>query len=247
MSESSESSESSAPSQSEASGGIPSWVLSAGAVAIAAGALWWGTREPTPEPAKQPTAQAVQPKAPAQPVAKPALAASESKGALARAIELERSGDLATALDLSRQASAGGAGRDAYLLEAKILILQKKYDEARAPLRKLLELVPGDADAHYNLGLTWQEGPKPNYNYARNNYLAALKSSPNYAAARYNLSVLCLKHGIMDEAKHHASRFVKDYPQDPRGANLQKLVAAAESAKAPAATGAAKQVAPESP
>lgn len=213
-------------------GGIPTWVLSACAVAILGAALWWGTKEQAPVAIAPPKTAQVKEQAPA---AKPDSAPVDpqlGRTLLDRAIELERAGDLGAALVLARESSSFGAGEGAYLLEAKILILQKHHHEAQAPLYKILKTNPDNAQAHYNLGLSWQQIPQPNYNKARNAYLAALKAKPEYAEARFNLVVLCLSHGVFDEATHHADEFAKQFPNDKRLAALNELVAKAKAAAA---------------
>ena len=73
------------------------------------------------------------------------------------------------------------------------------------------------------------------YNAARSGYLAALRADPGYSDARYNLAVLCWHRGVAPEARHHAEKFRTAYPDDPRGAKLETLMAAAAgSAAAPA-------------
>ena len=55
-------------------------------------------------------------------------------------------------------------------------------------------------------------------------YLAALKTDPKQADARYNLAVLCFDRGIHEEARHHAARFRSSFADDPRGPALEHMV-----------------------
>ena len=213
-------------------GGIPPWVLSALAVAVLGAALWWGTREQAPVALAPPKTTQVTEQAPVAKRDSPGVDPEVGRSLLGRAIQLERDGDLASALVLTREAASFGAGEGAYLLEAKILILQKHHQQAQAPLYKILETNPTNAQAHYNLGLSWQQVPEPDYNKARNAYLAALKTRPEYAEARFNLVVLCLSHGVFDEATHHADEFAKQFPNDKRLVALNELVAKAKAAAA---------------
>ncbi len=135
---------------------------------------------------------------------------------LETALQLEREGRLDEARRVAQQAIDAGMGRDALLLAAKLALLEKDADAAVRPLETILRESPDDADALYNLGLAWQQHSAPNYNKARNNYLAALRAEPRYAAARYNLVILCLEHGVMAEAQHHFDKFVEEWPKDPR-------------------------------
>jgi tetratricopeptide (TPR) repeat protein len=213
-------------------GGIPAWVLSGAAVAVVSTAVWWGTREApkSGEAAKVSAAAAFESSA----LLKPAEVAGVGTGPQAldlaktlldRALEREKEGDLGAALVLARESASAGGGIDARLLEAKVLITQGEHVKARAPLEAILAEAPNNPHARYNMGLTWQVGPRPNYNHSRSAYLAALDADPGYAAARYNLAILCLEHGIAEEAKHHAEKFYRQFPHDARVKTLRDRIA----------------------
>jgi tetratricopeptide (TPR) repeat protein len=146
----------------------------------------------------------------------------EAASHLQRSFALEQQGDLAGAEVEANAAVAAGGGRDATLQQTKLAILGQRYDAAVAPLEALVQADPEDAAAQYNLALVRHH--QGDYNRARNGYLAALRSDSRYADARYNLAELCLSHGFADEARHHAAKFRTAFPQDPRGADLERRV-----------------------
>lgn len=141
---------------------------------------------------------------------------------LERSLELERKGDLAAASAEAEGAVAVGGGRDAIVQAAKLAIVRKQYDRAITLLAPLVEADASDAVAQYNLALAYQH--EQDYNRARNGYLAALRSDPGQADARYNLAVLCFERGIVDEARHHVAKFRATYPDDARGQALERMV-----------------------
>lgn len=136
------------------------------------------------------------------------------------ALELEAAGRLVEARAEVDLAIAGGAGRDAKLLAAKLAILRDDLDAAR----RLLTPIARESDALvlYNLGLIAQRTGQ--YNEARTRYLAALKADPSYAAIRYNLAVLTWDAGVKDEARHHAQKFLELAPDDPNAPELRRKV-----------------------
>jgi len=81
---------------------------------------------------------------------------------------------------------------------------------------------PTDAEALYDLALIADK--RGDYNGARSGYLAALRYDSTLADARYNLVMLTQKRGVFEEAKHHAKKFAEAYPNDPRGADLARIV-----------------------
>jgi tetratricopeptide (TPR) repeat protein len=172
--------------------------------------------------------QPSQPAVKAAPVVEPAptpgadaVKASETERHYNSALELEAAGRLVEARAEVELALAGGAGRDAQLLAAKLAILRDDLDVA-ANLLEPLAVDGRDALVLYNLGLIAQR--RGAYNPARSRYLAALKADPNYAPARYNLALLTADAGIKDEAQHHALKFIELSPGDPRAAELRVRV-----------------------
>jgi tetratricopeptide (TPR) repeat protein len=136
----------------------------------------------------------------------------------------QQRGDVGGAETLARKASEKGAGRDANLLLASLLMSHDESDEARTILQTILREHPKDADATYDLALLADR--VNDYNGAREGYLRALDLDPHKSDARYNLALLTLRQGVLAESQHHAQRFVESYPDDPRGEQLLKITGA---------------------
>lgn len=121
-------------------------------------------------------------------------------------------GKNAEALAEARVAAARGAGLDAALLVGKLAIEARDYAAAREVLTPLTRGDRPDPDALFDMGIVWTALGK--YNEAREAYLGALRVDPAYANARFNLALLTLDHGVVEEAKHHARKFAELAPGD---------------------------------
>lgn len=167
------------------------------------------------------------------------------RGELALALLSRSTGDFATATEAASKAEAGartyvdpwpprdakhvkdwlavspylGVERDAAMVRAMVAMDQKRYDDARPVLAGILATHPDDAEAIYDIALI--EDLEGHFNPAREGYLRALKLRPGLAAARYNLALLTLRFGVLEEARHHAEKFKRDWPNDPRAAELE--------------------------
>ena len=179
----------------------------------------------SPKPAEPnragPTAAATAGDAVATPGADAPGRAAEAQLHFERALELEAAGQFPEARKEVDAALAGGAGRDAKLLAAKLAILR---DDLDAALRLLEPLARDETDALvlYNLGLIAQR--RGEYNNARSRYLAAIKADPTYTPARYNLAVLTWDAGVKDEAQHHARKFIELAPSDPLAPEIRRKI-----------------------
>lgn len=140
----------------------------------------------------------------------------------ALALTRDKQGRTAEALELAGRAAATGAGDDASLLHAALLIRTGNLSMARPILEALAKSLPADADVAYDLALIADREGR--YNDAREAYLRALQLRPDFADARYNLALLTLRYGAADEARSHARRFRASWPKDPRGPELAALV-----------------------
>ncbi|MBL9020760.1 MAG: tetratricopeptide repeat protein [Myxococcales bacterium] len=140
----------------------------------------------------------------------------------AKAIVLDRLGRSDEALELAQRAVQGGAGYEARLLLAALLIAKGQMNEASDLLVPLAQEFPSSADVAFDLALIADRGGR--YNEAREGYLRALKLRPAFAASRYNLALLTLRYGFTEEARSHARRFAEAFPADPRGKELLALV-----------------------
>lgn len=130
-------------------------------------------------------------------------------------------GDVDTALRLVKPAAELGEDRDAQLLYAYLLLARGEDALAQPVLDSILERYPAEPNALYDRALIHDHAGE--YNKAREGYLAALRADPRQKNARYNLAMLTLRQGIGAEAKHHAEVFVRDYPDDLRGATLLRM------------------------
>ena len=139
------------------------------------------------------------------------------------ALILDRTGRHDEALAEARRAVELGAGRDAALLLAVAAINAKDLDGAQKVLEPLAAQDPNDPEVLYDLGLVADQ--KGDYNRARQGYLAALRADPKLASARYNLVVLTMNRGVLEESKHHLARFREAFPDDPRGPALARRLA----------------------
>lgn len=134
-------------------------------------------------------------------------------------------GKNAEALAEARVAAARGAGLDASLLVGKLAIEARDYAAAREALAPLTLGDRPDPDALFDMGIVWTALGK--YNEAREAYLHTVRVDPGYANARFNLALLTLDHGVVEEAKHHARKFAELQPQDTqRNAFLAQRIAA---------------------
>jgi len=146
------------------------------------------------------------------------------------ALALDQEGRPKEALASARKAVEKGGGRDATLLLGALLIRDKDFASAKALLTPLAGPKSNDAEALYDLGLIADLAE--DYNQAREHYLAALRADPSLSAARYNLALLTLRRGVVDEARHHARKFVEADPTNPRGAELVRRIEVTASARA---------------
>ena len=71
--------------------------------------------------------------------------------------------------------------------------------EALLPMQNAAALLPDDAEAHYNLGLTHQD--LGNLNEAKNAYLHALRIDPDFFHAHNSLGVLSQSQGQIEDAQ----------------------------------------------
>lgn len=150
------------------------------------------------------------------------LGGPEARLRYALAVALNRLGKRADALAEARLALERGGGRDAALLVGALAIDAGELDVAARALEPIAAADPSDGDAQYDLALVADK--RGDYNRARTGYLAALRADPKLASARYNLVVLTQRRGVGEEAKHHAKKFQEAFPDDPRGAEIARIV-----------------------
>ncbi len=139
----------------------------------------------------------------------------------ARALVLQQKKDPG-ALEAAQAASKASAGPGADLLVAMLLIEAGSLEDAKAALKQYLGRYPDDPVAVYDAALVADR--LRDYNAAREGYFKALKLDPQQADARYNLTILTLQAGATAEAKSHAEKFARAFPDDPRRFYLLSLV-----------------------
>jgi tetratricopeptide (TPR) repeat protein len=107
-------------------------------------------------------------------------------------------------------------------LEVRILLLQKRPDEALKAAQGMVDLAPGSPDAHYARGVCQLALQKAKE--AEADFRQALKIQPQYLPAMNDLAVLLMLQGQKAEAKTLLERVLKAHPDDKLAAeNLKKL------------------------
>lgn len=90
--------------------------------------------------------------------------------------------------------------------------LQMQNKDALPAFQKMAELMPSQADAHYNLGVALKSAGR--YIDAVSSYRRALQLNPNYAEAHYNLGNALKQLGQLGEAEasfRHAMKLKPDF------------------------------------
>ncbi len=90
--------------------------------------------------------------------------------------------------------------------------LQMQNKDALTAFQKMAELMPNEADAHYNLGVALKSAGR--YEDAVISYRRALQINPNYAEAHYNLGNSLKQLGQLSEAEasfRHAIKLKPDF------------------------------------
>lgn len=101
-----------------------------------------------------------------------------------------------------------------------------RVSESLVPMHKSVQIVPQDADAHYNLGNTYKELGK--LHDAESSYTQVIELKPNFAEAYNNLGNTLHELGRFDEAEENYTQAIAlkpDYVEahSNRGAALQEL------------------------
>ncbi|WP_162599875.1 tetratricopeptide repeat protein [Nocardioides solisilvae] len=102
---------------------------------------------------------------------------------------------------------------DTLVSRSQAQIGAEEYDDARATLDELLELDPGNAYGHYNLGLLEQQTGDADAATAA--YDRALEVYPEFAAALYNRGVIA-ETGDVETAVDYFERAVASDPEMAR-------------------------------
>jgi Tfp pilus assembly protein PilF len=130
---------------------------------------------------------------------------------IARAIQLEKAGDLDGAIAAHLEALAV----DPAVAQTHVNLVAlygRKSDVAKASghYRKALELASGQADLHYNFGVLMIENGR--LAEARQAFEMAIESNPGYAAAYNNLGQIAEREGDIDLAARRYRRALEAQP-----------------------------------
>src|SRR5262249_50187773 len=117
---------------------------------------------------------------------------------------------------------------------------QKKKDRTEQLYRDVLKeaaamtdpqhlLKPVQIEAHCLLGILLNENPKRTDEAAKE-LLAAWELDPKNVEVAYALATFNLEHGHLDKAEEYAKKLVQLRPDDPRGAEVLKLIEQQKSA-----------------
>ena len=117
-------------------------------------------------------------------------------------VERSSRGQYAEALSLaSAMTSAFPSFGFGWKALATVLTQMGRVDEALMPMRKAAAIVPGDVDAHYNLGVIEQSLGLVDECVA--SYRRALEIEPSHARAHNNLATSLIGMGLLQEAEAH--------------------------------------------
>jgi len=115
--------------------------------------------------------------------------------------------------DKERQAKA--------LVDKAAALIDKKPGEAKSLLLKAVELEPGLADAHFNLGFLY--AVERNYPKAEEMYSRVVKLSPPYQdEALFNLALVQEKQGKLKPCMENLEKAIKANPQNETAQRLLK-------------------------
>ncbi|HSS76121.1 MAG TPA: tetratricopeptide repeat protein [Thermoanaerobaculia bacterium] len=160
------------------------------------------------------------PTAPAPPVAAPAE--QPLSPGLQNALRLMAQGQLDGALTATRQEMAVSKDPRARLFEVRILLSQKKFDEALKSTEAALKTDPNNPDYIYLRGAV--EMSLQRYSSAEQDLRKALQLSPRHTGAMNDLAVLLMSVNKRAEAKSLLEQVLKINPQDQMAAaNLERL------------------------
>lgn len=158
--------------------------------------------------------------------------------------------DLSTAASQRLLQTAPGSYQ-AHQLNAEVLELQGKWEDAKAEYRKVLDLSPGLPGIHYHLGRLAMEGPQgaTTREEARKEFEAELGIDPGNPAAAYQLGEMARQARQWHDAVQYFSRAVE---LDPGFANAliglgKSLISAGRAEEAVAPLEKAVKLVPEDP
>ncbi|HQU92052.1 MAG TPA: tetratricopeptide repeat protein [Pyrinomonadaceae bacterium] len=93
------------------------------------------------------------------------------------------------------------ANFQANVVLANALFDSQQFEDAEAYYSKALQINPNDANARTDLGTTFVERPKPDYDRAIEEFQRARKADPNHLPSLYYLGIATLRKGDRDGAR----------------------------------------------
>ncbi len=142
--------------------------------------------------------------------------------ALQNALALMSQGQLEGALAAVRQEIGISHDPQAYLLEVRILLSQKKSQDALKAAEAALKTNPNNPDYIYLRGAV--EMSLQRYSAAETDLRKALELSPRHTGAMSDLAVLLMNVNKKDEARRLLEQVLQINPQDKNAAaNLERL------------------------
>jgi tetratricopeptide (TPR) repeat protein len=93
------------------------------------------------------------------------------------------------------------ANFQANVVLANALFDSQQFEEAEAYYSKAVQINPNDANALTDLGTTFVERPKPNYERAIEEFQRARKADPNHLPSLYYMGIATLRKGDRDGAR----------------------------------------------
>jgi Flp pilus assembly protein TadD len=181
-------------------------------------------KPPAPRTASGPASPA--PETPGAPTTAPGTLPAHAEGPLSEglqnALRLMSQGQLDSALTAVRQEEGISKDPRARLLEVRILLAQKKTDEALKSVETGLKADPTNPDFLYMRGAV--EMSLQRLSSAEQDLRKALQLSPRHTAAMNDLAVLLMNTNKTAEAKSLLEQVLKINPQDQMAAaNLERL------------------------
>lgn len=139
-----------------------------------------------------------------------------------RALELEESNDLESAIPMYEEAAKRSAyAGDAYCNLGIIKSQQEKHVEAIDYFTRALAHNSRHLEAHYNLANVYAD--VGNHNLAKVHYEVALRINPAFDSGYYNLAVMLMQEGNLKDAELRLMQF-KTLADDSEKATAENLL-----------------------
>ena len=108
------------------------------------------------------------------------------------------------------------------IARARYLLNQDRFDEAMPLINEAAQLVHGNKESLYNLGLVLAR--ENHLEEAKALFIQALQEDKQYVAALYNLALCYHKQGLSELALKYCNRLIDQEPDNPRFHQLHKKI-----------------------